>query len=29
LPLWVGMGTEVPEMVVERVRESVAAVAAR
>ncbi len=29
LPLWVGMGAEVPEMVVERVRESVAAVSAR
>ena len=29
LPLWIGMGPEVPELVVERVRESVAAVAAR
>jgi dTDP-4-amino-4,6-dideoxygalactose transaminase len=29
LPLWVGMPSEVPEMVVERVRESVAAVGAR
>jgi dTDP-4-amino-4,6-dideoxygalactose transaminase len=29
LPLWVGMPAEVPEMVVERVRESVAAVSPR
>jgi dTDP-4-amino-4,6-dideoxygalactose transaminase len=29
LPLWVGMGSEVPELVVERIRESVAAVSPR